>query len=324
MKRMKFKKVGLFKCFRLIPAIVLVSLGLTLQAVAVEFPQKPITIVINQAAGGGLDLTTRTFAQYLQEELKVPVIVQNITEGGGQKGVQEVFEAKPDGYTLLANLGSRNILTEIVYQARYRILEFTPILSMSKLEQGIIARKEAPFNTLAELKALSQKKPINAGTTGVGSHTHLLLLRMKEEGKIPMENIPFRGSAPALTSLIGGHVDVSFNNLSTAATQIERVKIICTFGPERSEFFRNVPTAVEQGYTISSDDSDGILAPPKLPKEIAKVLETALTKVRNKPEVKERTRKLSRPLSNLSAEGYYKELQDIYKSIGKYKAFFKE
>jgi tripartite-type tricarboxylate transporter receptor subunit TctC len=307
----------------LIGGSILLVIGLTVSGFAADFPKKPITIVVNQPAGDGVDLTTRVFAQSLQEQFKVPIIVQNITEGGGMKGVQMVFEAKPDGYTLLANLGTRNIQGELVYRAPYKILEFTSIIGLTKVSMGVAARKEAPFNTLSELKALSQKKPISAGTSGVGSLAHFLFLRLKEEGGISMEAIPFRGHSPSATALMGGHIDISVISCSYAVIDLDRLKLICTFGRERSEFFPNFPTALEQGYNITVEDTTGILAPPKLPKEIATFLETAFAKAISTPEVKEKLKRLGRILSKSSGEAYHKELMETYSSVDKYKAVFK-
>ncbi|MFC1814469.1 Bug family tripartite tricarboxylate transporter substrate binding protein [Thermodesulfobacteriota bacterium] len=287
-----------------------------------DFPKKSITIVINLAPGGGLDLTTRLFAQYLQKDLGVPVIIKNIVEGGGKKGVQEVFEAKADGYTLLSNLETRNIQSELAFHSPYKILEFTPIICLTKVDLVIVARKDAPFNNLSELKALSKKKIINASTTGVGSLTHLLVLRLKKEGDISMEPIPFKGSALGLTSLIGGHVDLTVTDMNSAKVHLEKLKMICTFGGKRSKFFPDIPTALEQGFNIVVEDTIGILAPPKLPKEIASMLEIAFANLRRRSEVKEKIKQFGRILSDLSSEEYHKKLRQTYENVGKYKSIF--
>ena len=301
------------------------TLAMPRWAEAADFPKKGITIVVNQAAGGGLDLTYRIFAQYLQDELKVPVIVQNTTEGGGKKGAQDVFDAKPDGHTLLANLETRNIQGEVVYKAPYKMLDFTYVAGLTKYDMMLVTRKEAPFKNLVEMKAFSQKKPLSVGTTGVGSLTHFIFLRLKEEGGLSnMEAVPFRGSAPAETAVIGGHVDATLTSVSTSTTHMEKLLLLCTFGKERSEFTPKTPTAFEQGYNIATDEIDGILAPPKTPKEIVAILYQALDKIRKKPEVQEKMRKIGRTVVFLSGEDYYKELAQTYKTVERYKEIFKE
>ena len=139
-----------------------------------------------------------------------------------------------------------------------------------------------------------------------------------------MENIPFRGSAPAITAVIGGHVDLSFTGGGTLGTHLDKIKILCNFGKERSEFFPNVPTALEQGYNIIHDNTDGILAPPRLPKEIANLLIAAFTKIQNKPEVKASIKKFEGTPSYLSGEEYHRELIQAFKTYERYKSFFKE
>lgn len=312
-------RVKIVEMFCLVMGLLALAFAPTLSAFGADFPNKPITIVATTAAGGGQDLTARAFAPYLQEELKVPIIIQNNTEGGGLRGVQEVYRAKPDGYTLLINLEHRYIQGEVVSQAPYKILEFTPITCLTKVGMLVVANKTAPFNNLSELKMISKKQPISVGTAGAGSNGHFLFLRLKGEGGIPMEAIPFKGSSISLTSLLGGHIDMVITDTGSIVTYIDRLKIICTFGAERSEFFPNAPTAVEQGINIVTEDTTGILAPPKLPKEIAAVLEAAFTKARSRPEVKESMKKLNRALSNLAGEAYRNDLAKTYKVIEKYR-----
>src|SRR5262245_46062532 len=156
--------------FLLVNLFVVTVAGLA----AEKFPSREIIMVVKFAPGGSVDLTARVLGEHLKKELGVPVVVETRSEAGGVKGALAVYQCRPDGYTLHANLLHRNAQTEIIYKPPYKILEMTSLAGFHKMYQLVAVQKESPHKTLKNLIDASKKKSLNAAITGMGSGSHLL------------------------------------------------------------------------------------------------------------------------------------------------------
>lgn len=295
---------------------------------AEKFPSREIIMVVQFAPGGSVDLTSRILAEHLKKELGVPVVVENRAEAGGVKGIVDVYKARTDGYTLLANLFPRNAQMEIIYKPPYKILEMTYLGGFHKLYQLVTVRKDSPFKTLKELIEASKKKSLNASITGMGSASHLLAMILKTKLGINLEVVPFKGSAPAMTALLGGNVDFSPIESLTAFLHKERLHPLAVFSEKRLAKFPDVPTVKELGYVNVEAEAgasiQGVSGPPGLPPEIRKILSDALARAIKNSELVERVEKMGPNILYLSGPEFHAVAKSSYNLVEEYKEIFQE
>ena len=236
-------------------AVLVVLAGLTQAAHAAEgYPAKLVRIVVPFAAGGSTDLLARSIAQRLNEAWKQPVIVDNRAGGGGIVGSEHVAKSAPDGYTLL--LGT--VTTHAVAASLYRKLpydplrDFAPITEIAYIPQMLSVHPSLPIRSVKELTALARARPgeLNYGTAGAGSASHMAMALFESTAKIRMTHVPYKGSGPALTDLLGGHLSLMFDVIMTSLphTQSGKLRTIGVSSLERAPITPNVPTIAESGY----------------------------------------------------------------------------
>ena len=224
--------------------IIVLSLISTVTGAALgaeKFPSREIVIVVPYPAGGSTDLTTRVFAEYFRREIGVPVIIENIAEAGGVKGVVDVYKGKPDGYMLLANLFPRTASTEVTYKVPYKGLELTYIIAFQKNYQFVSVNKDSPYKTLKDLAEAAKRKPINCATPGQGSASHLKAILLKKKGGIEFEAVAFQGSAASAMALIGGNVDLTILDDTQVRNNPGQFRNLAIFSEERSKRYPDVP-----------------------------------------------------------------------------------
>jgi tripartite-type tricarboxylate transporter receptor subunit TctC len=295
---------------------------------AERFPSREIIMVVQFAPGGSVDLTARVLAEHLKKELGVPVVVENRSEAGGVKGALDVYKARPDGYTLLANLLPRNAQTEIIYKPPYKILEMTSLAGFHKMYQLVAVQKDSPHKTLKNLIDASKKKSLNAAITGMGSGSHLLAMILKRKLGIDLEVVPFKGSAPAITALLGGNADFAPSDVLTAYLHKEKLHPLVVFSEKRLAKFPDVPTIKELGYVNVDAEAavsiQGISGPPGMPPETRNILSDALARAIKNPELVERVEKMGPNILYLSGPEFHAVAQSSFKLVEEYKDIFQE
>jgi tripartite-type tricarboxylate transporter receptor subunit TctC len=310
--------------------VFLVNLLLVVAAspAAEKFPSREITLIVQFAAGGSVDLTARALAEHLRKELGVPVIVENRAEAGGVKGALDVYKAKPDGYTLLANLLPRNAQTEVIYKPPYKLLEMTSLAGFHKMYQLVAVQKDSPNKTLKDLIDASKKKSLNAGITGMGSGSHLLAMILKRKLGMNLEVVPFKGSAPAITALLGGNVDFAPTDVLTAHLHKEKLHPLVVFSEKRLAKFPDTPTIKELGYVNIEPEAavstQGISGPPGLSAETRNILSDALARAIKNPELVDRVEKMGPNILYLSGPEFHAVAQSSFKLVEEYKDIFQE
>jgi tripartite-type tricarboxylate transporter receptor subunit TctC len=261
---------------------ILLFSGLSL---ASDYPSKAITVISPYAAGGSMDLQLRGLFPYLSKELKVDLVIQNVTGASGVLGYNRAFKATADGYTLVGNNIPGMIITEIGQSgSAYRTKEFVPICAFARDSVVLITHPEL-YKDFGEFVKAAKTQPVRLGVTGKGTTVHLAGLVMENALGVKFNFIPFEGGSESVTALAGKHIDAVLTIASSANSMVRagRIKPLIIFANERAQKYPQVPVAKEFGYEIHPfSNHTGVLAPPKTPPDRLKVLEVAFDRaVRN-------------------------------------------
>jgi len=278
------------------PWLAAAALTLTsVAALAQGFPSKPIRVVIGFPAGGPLDQHARLLTDKLQAVLGQPVVVDYKAGAGGTVGAQDVMKAPPDGHTLmLANTGVMVINPALYSKLPYGTLrDFTPIARTAMQPLALLVNTKLPVKTLPEFIAYAKAKPgqVNFGSAGNGGISHLVPEMFKTATGLFMVHIPYRGSAPAFTDLMGGQVQFMAESIPQAAAYHKqgKVRALAVTSRERNPALPEVPTVIESGLkNFEVVGFYGFLAPAGTPKDVVAKLSDAFGQVMQSPEVKDR------------------------------------
>ncbi len=266
---------------------------LAVSAIAQSFPERPIKLVVPFPPGGVTDIVARTLSVKLTEELKQSVIVENRAGASGAIGAEAVARSAPDGYTwLMGNISTLAINQWTMAKLNYNpSTSFEPVAMVAVQPLLVVVNPTVPVNTLSELVAYAKKNPgkLNYGTAG--SSIHLAVEYFSGLAGIKMNHIPYKGSSPAITDLLGGQVQVLFDPFSSIHPQVAagKVKALAISTAERSAIVPKVPTVIESGfagYDVSS--WQGIVVPAGTPKDIVVKMNAAINKALKSKEVVDR------------------------------------
>jgi tripartite-type tricarboxylate transporter receptor subunit TctC len=259
------------------------------------WPDRPIRLVIPSAAGGSPDLICRILTNELSRVLGQGIVVDNRPGASGNIGMQEIVKAKPDGYTLgYANVGTLSINKSLFSKLPYDPdKDLMPVALMGYVQNALIVKKDLPVNSVKELIAMAKAKPgrLTMGSAGNGTTGHLGGELFKSMTGTFITHVPYRGSPQALQDLMGGQVDLMFDNLSSCATHIKggRVKALAVSGRSRSPLFADLPTIAEAGVTgYETTAWGGIVAPAGTSREIIGKLNAEINKILGMPAVNEK------------------------------------
>ena len=283
---------------RFFTSTVLLALLASSAAAFAAFPDKPIRVVIGFPAGGPLDQHARLLTEKLQAVLGQPVVIDYKSGAGGTVGAQDVMKAAPDGYTLmLANTGVMVINPALYSKLPYATLkDFTPIARTAMQPLALMVNPKLPVTTLKEFIDYARARPgqVNYGSAGNGGISHLVPEMFKTATGLFLVHIPYRGSAPAFTDLMGGQVQFMGESIPQAANYHKqgKVRALAVTSKERNPALPDVPTVSEAGGAglkgFEVVGFYGFLAPAGLPKDVTAKLSEAFKQVMNNPEVKSR------------------------------------
>ncbi len=263
--------------------------------VSAAFPDKPVKVIIGFPAGGPLDQHARLITDKLQAVLGQPVLIDYKSGAGGTVGAQEVMKAPADGYTLmLANTGVMVINPAIYSKLPYATLrDFTPIARTAMQPLALLVNPKVPANTLKEFVDYARARPgqVNYGSAGNGGISHLAPEMFKTATGLFMVHIPYRGSAPAFTDLMGGQVQFMAESIPQAAAYHKqgKVRALAVTSRERNPALPDVPTVMETGIkNFEVVGFYGFLAPAATPKDVVAKLSDAFKQVLAMPDVRNR------------------------------------
>lgn len=259
-----------------------------------DYPARPVRIVVPSPPGGGTDIVARVLAQHFARALGQPFFVENKPGAGNLIGIESAARSPADGYTLLF-VASTLALNSVLYKkVPYDpVRDFAPITLAATAPNVLIVNPSLPAHTLAEFIALAKRKPgaLSYGTPGIGTSPHLSMELLKSMAGIDLQHVPYRGTAAAVTDLIGGQIAATFANALTAKPQIDagRVRALAISGPRRIEALPNVPPVAEAGVpNYEAMQWYGLLAPAGTPAAIVARLNGEALKALQSDDMKER------------------------------------
>lgn len=308
--------------------LVALALGAPSPVNAQNWPTRTVTIVVPFPPGGGVDVIARIVAERLSASMKATVVVENRSGGGGTVGTRQIAKATPDGYTLmLAHTGTIAINPSLYANAGYDPRkDFTAIGMIASMPVALLAHPSFPAKTVADVIAIAKKEPgkLNFGTSAIGTGGYLTAEYFKSAANLQMQIVPYRGTAPLMNDLIGGHVPVSFGVLPPAmgTLQAGKLRAIAVTGTQRFSLLPDVPTASESGLPgFDSVLLYGVIGPAGIPREIVDRLNKELRAMAGSDLVKQRVQAEGGDVMTSSPEGY---AQSIDREEAKWSALIRK
>jgi tripartite-type tricarboxylate transporter receptor subunit TctC len=274
---------------------LLLSTGVALA----EYPEKPITILVGYKAGGGTDVMARNVAPFIEKHLGngASVVVKNKPGASGMIAVTEVAQSEPDGYTLgTYNLPGMMART-LDRPSKISADSFTYLANFVNDPNVIVTSKSSGITTLKGFVEAAKKTPraITVGMSSLGGDDHIALTKFQAQAGAEFTIVPFKGSAPTRTAIMGGHVAAGVLNISEVAKFRSELNVLGVATLTRSEFGPDLPTLKEQGYNITNGSMRGIIAPKGLPKDVESKLLAAMEKVGKDPEFLKKMKETANP-----------------------------
>lgn len=268
--------------------------GFAGMAMAQGYPNKPVKLVVPYPPGGPTDIVARLVAQKLGEQMGQPFVIENKPGAGGNPGAEVVARSAPDGYTLLVATTAHAINPSLFSKLNYQLLkDFSPVTQLTSGPLVIVANPALPAKNVAELIALAKSKKggLNFASSGNGQSTHLSAELFSAMAGVKMSHIPYKGSAPALTDVMGGQTDLMFDTMLSSMPHIKagKLKALAVTSAQRSPIAPELPTVAESGLPgYEAIAWNGLLAPAATPKDVVARLNAELKKALEQPEVKQR------------------------------------
>ena len=260
-----------------------------------DYPSKPIRVIVPFAPGGPPDVIGRPLIQKLSEVLGQPILFDNRPGAAGMIGTEVVAKSPRDGYTMLYTTGSHNTNTLMYRKLPYDAhKDFTPVTQVSRsYGQIMIVHPSLPVKTAKDLVTLARSHPgkLLFGSAGVGNATHLTGEFFMSTARIVLTHVPYKGAGPALTDLLGGHIQILFPSISQVSSQVlsGRLRAIALAGPIRAPLLPNVPTFIEAGYPgVDMPGWQAIWFPVGTPRERVLRIQQEVAKILATPESKSR------------------------------------
>jgi tripartite-type tricarboxylate transporter receptor subunit TctC len=257
-----------------------------------DWPTRPVAIVVPFAPGGATDIVARLLAEELRQRFDQPFIVQNRAGAAGNIGLESVVRAPADGYTLLqGTMGSLTTNPHLYRDAKFRIeRDLAPISLTFKVDHILIVHPSVPAKNVRELVAYAKANPdkLTYGSAGVGSSVQMFAVLLEMRTGIRMRHVAYKGSAPALTDVMAGHIDMLMDSVPTSLPQIEagRTRALAVTSAVRNKRLPNVPTMMESGVPNYDTAAWGsLMAPAGTPPDIVKRLSLAVQEVYKKPQI---------------------------------------
>lgn len=259
--------------FTALLVLVLAAVCAVPSALAQTFPRKPIKLIVPFPPGGTPDMLARILGQQVGQIAKQQVIIDNRPGAAGNVAMELVARAAPDGYTLImGTIGTLSINPYIYRTVGFDVArDYAPVMNAGSISNLLAVHPSVPVNSVREFVELARKKPLTYASSGFGSSLHITSEYFQSLAGIDLQHVPYKGSALAVTALVGGETNVMFDNMPSIAPHVVagKLKPLAVTGPKRSHLFPNVPTMKEAGYPdVVVTPWYGILAPVKTPPEV--------------------------------------------------------
>ena len=296
------------------------------------FPTRPVTMIVPFPPGGVADTTGRPTAAALEKVLKQPVVIANRPGAGGAIGNAAVANAKPDGYTILMALSSITVIpaADALFDRKpaYGLDQFAPIALISADPTLLVVHPSLPVKSLKELVALARTKPgqMSFSSSGIYGALHMPMEMFLHAAKLKMRHVPTTGGGPAITALLGGHVEMTAGGPAAISPHVNAGKLrpLASWGAKRHEAYSSVPTFKELGYDVEYYIWAGMFAPKATPEPVMKVLRDATRRAVEDPDFKSVMAKVNSPIHYMDApefaaywEADARRLAALVKIVGK-------
>ena len=278
-------------CFTFL-ALPMMLVPLASAETAADYPNKPIRLITPFSAGATTDVISRIIAEKMSADWGQPVVVENKPGAAGLLGTDLAAKAAPDGHTIVNVISSHVVHKDLVKEVPFDALkDFEPVIHLARTPLALVVSNKLPVSNAQEFVAYMKKNPgkFGYGTSGIGSAVHLTMEQFKQLADIDVAHVPYKGGAPALQDLLGGHVQVVMSGLYTVTQALKagQIKALFVTSAKRSPLFPEIPTAQEAGFPgFVADEWWGILAPKGVPPAVVAKLNTEIIHIFNLPDVK--------------------------------------
>ncbi|WP_296558358.1 tripartite tricarboxylate transporter substrate binding protein [Pigmentiphaga sp.] len=285
-------------------------------AAAASYPDKPVRVVVGFSAGGTTDVAARIIAKELGEDLGQSFVVENKPGAGSNIGAELVARAKPDGYTLYMVAVTSTINQTLYKNLNFDIVkDFAPIALVIKVPNILVVNPSLPVKNVQELVAYVKAHPdkLSYASSGSGTSIHMAGELFKLRAGVDIPHIPYKGSAPALTDLIGNQVQLMFDNMPSAWPHVQagKLRALAVTTAERSATAPDLPTMMESGYDKFDVSSwFGLIAPKGTPPEVIAKVNASVQKALAKPDVQQRFKDLGAVTARTTPEQFGKFIKD--------------
>jgi tripartite-type tricarboxylate transporter receptor subunit TctC len=259
-------------------------------AKAQDYPSHPVKIIVPFPAGGTADVMPRLFTDWLARRWGQPVVIENRSGAGGNIGAEAVAKSEPDGYTLLAAPPPPLVINQNLYpKLGFDPMEFSPVATMGRVPNALVVTPKLSVHNVADVIAQARSNPgkLTSATQGNGTTSHLTSEMFQMMANVRFQQIPYRGSAPALADLVAGNVDLMFDNLGAALALVKggQLNLIAVAAPTRMASLPDVPPIADTLPGFESVTWFAIVAPPKTPQAILDKLNTDINEALHQPDI---------------------------------------
>src|SRR3954469_15020238 len=282
---------------------------------AQDWPTKQVNLIVPFSAGGTTDLFGRLLANYMHQKFGQPFIVENRAGAGGNLGAQLVARAAPDGYTFLVGTVSTHAINPFMYsKLPYDTQkDFQPVSLIARLPNILVVHPDMPVKTVPELVAYLKANPdkMSYGSSGVGTSIHLAAELFKIKTGTTMTHVPFRSSGDIMNNLTGGHIELAFDNITLAWTQVKagRLRALAVTSTERSAIAPDVPVMADTIAGFEATSWHGVFAPAGTPKPIVDKMAAEMKRILNLPEVKDKLFEIGAIAAPMTPEEFAKFIE---------------
>jgi len=300
-------------------------------ALAQDYPRRSLQIIVAAAAGGPTDVGARILASVLEKDIGQSVIIVNKPGAGAQLGLTELARARPDGYTLgMVHMpGTNTIILDPERKALFGPDGFILLVNQVFDAGAIWVKADSPFKTLADLVAAAKKEPnkISACTTGILSDDHLAIMMLEEAANVKFRIVHFDSAAQQFTAILGGHVDVAFDNVGSVRKRAAagEVRVLAVTDSQRSKLMPDAPSTAELGYpTVLSSSTRGVAVPKGTPPAVVAYLTAALTKAMNNPDHLKKMEDVGLEVRIMDNAEFRKYFDNVHETAKKYMEWAKK
>ena len=296
------------------------------------YPSKPITMIVPFPPGGVADLTGRPTAASMEKTLKQKIVIENKAGAGGGIGMAQVAKAKPDGYTIMMALSSVSVIPEadkILGRApMFTLDQLAPIALVSADPTILVVRADSPWKSVKDMVDDAKKRPgaISYSSSGIYGTLHVAMAMLADSAGISLKHVPYTGAGPAITALLGGHVDALATGPGTVIQHIKagKLRALAGWGAKRLDVMPDLPTLKELGYDAEFYIWSGLFAPAGTPAPILQALRHAAAEAVKDPQFRTAMAAIDTPIYYLDAPEFQKfwdndaqRLAKVVQKIGK-------